>query len=66
MGALGEPIRSVDGRILGWVKTASDGSRVLRNFSGQVLGTYDKRADVTRDFYGRITARGDALTTLLR
>lgn len=53
------------GKIIGYIETRPDGNKVIRNFHRQIKGTYDKKQDVTRDFYGRIIARGDCLTMLL-
>ena len=58
-------IRDFAGRILGSVETEVNGNKIVRDFYGRLLGKYDKRADVTRDKYGRIVARGDQCGILI-
>lgn len=53
------------GNIIGYIETKPNGDKTIRNFYRQVKGTYNKQQDVTRDFYGRIVAKGDCLTMLL-
>lgn len=60
-----QPIRDFYGRILGYIETKPNGDKVLRNFYKQILGKYNKATDTTRDFYGRIIAKGDQLSMLL-
>lgn len=61
-----EPIKDWTGKILGFVETDSNGNKVLKDFYGRILGKYNKRLDVTQDFYGRKVGSGDILMTLLR
>lgn len=58
-------IRDYAGRVLGSVETESSGNRIIRDQYGKVLGRYDKRADVTRDLYGRVVAKGDQSAMLI-
>lgn len=61
-----EKIKDWTGKIIGFVETDSrTGNKVIRDFYGKILGTYDKKNDVTRDFYGNKVARGDQLLMLL-
>lgn len=53
-----EPIRDFSGKIIAWQEYMSNGDIIVREFTGRVLGKYDKQHDVTRDFYGRIIAKG--------
>ena len=59
------PVRDISGRIIGFIETDKDGNKQVRNFYGRILGTYDKRIDVTRDFYGKIITRGDSVIGFL-
>ena len=61
-----EAIKDWQGKILGWIETDGSGNKTLRDFYGKILGKYIKSRDVTQDFYGRIVAKGDCLTMLLR
>lgn len=60
-----QQIRDFYGRLLGTVYTDTQGNRILRDFHGRLRGKYDKKQDVTRDFYGKIVSHGDSLTSLL-
>ena len=61
-----EAINDWTGKILGWVETDGAGNKELRNFQGQLLGTYKKNFNITCDFYGRTVAKGDCLMMLLK
>ena len=59
-------IKDFYGKIIATVETNSrTGDKRIRDFYGKILGTYDAGLDVTRDFYGAIVAKGDALTMLI-
>ena len=53
-------VRDVGGKILGYIEEDKDGNQRCRAFTGQILGYYDKKANVTRAFNGRITTRGNS------
>jgi hypothetical protein len=53
-------IRDASGKILGFIEEDKDGNQRCRAFTGQILGYYDKAADVTRNFVGRIVTRGNS------
>lgn len=59
------PIRKFGGAILGWIEEDKEGNQQVRAFSGHILGTYDKRCNVTRDFSGRILTQGNTVLGLL-
>lgn len=59
-------IRDFYGRIIGWIETnETTGDKIGRDFYGRIVGYYQKSLNVTRDFYQRIVARGDALSGLI-
>lgn len=58
-------IRNFNGQIQAKVYTDKKGNQEIRNFSGQVLGSYDKATDTTRDFYGRYISSGNSLGILI-
>lgn len=58
-------LRDFYGRILGYIQEDQNGNKTLRDFHRRILGKYHKATDTTRDFYGRIVARGDQLRMLL-
>lgn len=60
-----EFIRDFYGKIIGSIETDNVGNKTVRNFYGKILGYYDKAANVTRDFYKKIIARGDQASSLI-
>ena len=63
--SLGNPVRNFNGKIIAWEERQGN-DIVVREFTGAVLGRYDSQMNVTRDFYGRIIAQGDAHGMLIR
>lgn len=60
-------IKDWQGRIIGIIDTDTvTGNKIIKDFSGKILGKYDKRSNTTRDFYGRVVAKGDNLSMLLK
>ena len=57
-------IRDFHGRIIGSIETSGT-KQIARDFYLKILGTYDSRDDLTRDFSGRILARGNSLAGLI-
>ena len=57
-------IRDFHGRIIGSIETNGT-KQIARDFYLKILGTYDSRDDLTRDFSGRILARGNSLAGLI-
>ena len=60
-----EPVREFNGKIMGFIETDRDGNQQVRDFYGRILGTYDKKMNVTRDLYGRILTRGNTVLGLI-
>lgn len=60
-----EPIREFNGKIIGFIETDKDGNQQVRNFLGNIVGSYDKKFNVTRDFYGKIVTQGNTVIGLL-
>lgn len=59
-------IKDFYGRRIGTIETdPKTGYKQVKDFYGKLLGTYDPKWDVTKDFYGRVVARGDATSMLL-
>lgn len=58
-------VKDFSGRILARIETDSRGNKTVRNFNNWILGRYDAQSNTTRDFYGRIVARGDACSLLI-
>lgn len=61
-----EYVRDFQGIILGSYETKSNGDIIVRDFQGRILGRYDKMCNVTRDFYGRVISKGNAVGMLIK
>lgn len=61
-----ETIREFSGKVIGYIETKPNGDKVVRDFYRRLLGTYNKKLNVTKDFYGRTIARGDLSSMLLK
>lgn len=59
-----ETIRDSVGRIIGYIDTDSSGNKTVKAFGGKILGYYDKYSNTTRQFGGRVIARGDCVGLL--
>ena len=59
-------IKDWRGKIIGYIRTDRNGDKIVQDFYRKVLGRYDHRTDTTRDFSGRVIARGDACMMLLK
>lgn len=60
-----QTIKAWNGKILGSIETDYQGNKIVRDFYGKILGRYIKSLDVTRDFRGKMIARGDQCAMLL-
>lgn len=59
-----EILRDFYGKIIGYIETDNIGNKTIRDKYRKILGYYDKRANVTRDFYRRIVGKGDQSSIL--
>ena len=61
-----EPVKDWRGKILGFIETDTQtGNKKIKDFYGKIKGKYNKRLDITQDFYGRKVSDGDQLLRLL-
>lgn len=60
-----ETIRDFYGVIIGFIETDDRGDKTARDFYRRIIGYYDKKQNVTRDFYHKIVAKGDAVVGLV-
>ncbi len=61
-----EPVKDWRGKILGFIETDTQtGNKKIKDFYGKIKGKYNKRLDITQDFYGRKVSNGDQLLRLL-
>lgn len=61
-----EYIRDYTGKCLGTLETQQNGDIIVREFSGKMLGKYDKAANVTRDMSGRMLYKGNMAAMLIQ
>ncbi len=62
-----DTIRDFYKRILGYVDTdTTTGVKTIRTFGMKIVGTYDPKTNVTRDFYKKIIGTGDLTMMLLQ
>ena len=64
--SLGNALRDFSGRIIGYIEDKSDGDQIGRDFYGKIVGYWDKKLNVTRDYYQRIVGRGNMLSSLIQ
>ena len=60
-----QTIKDFSGKIIGYIDIDDKGNKVVRKFNLMIVGRYDAKLDVTRDFQGRIIAQGDTSASLL-
>lgn len=61
------PIKDFYKRILGYIDTDTvTGIKTVRTFNMKIVGTYDPKTNLTRDFYKRIIGQGDLTLMLLQ
>ena len=60
-----QELRDRSNRLLGKIKTRSDGKLELRDSSNRLKGTYNPKNNETRDPSNRLVGKGNLLTTLL-
>ena len=60
-----DTVRDFYNRIIGYLEYESNGDITVRDFYRVIKGKYDAKQDVTRDFYGRIVAKGNVASMLL-
>lgn len=58
-------IKDYTGKIIGYIDVDDNGNKVVRKFNLMIVGRYDAKLDVTRDFHNRVIARGDVSSSLL-
>lgn len=60
-----ETIRDFYNKIIGYIETDERGNQVVKDFYRRILGRYDKASNTTRDFYGKIIAKGNQVSSLI-
>lgn len=59
-----QPLRNFHGKIIGFLEDKPT-EIVLSEYSGRILGRYDKINNKTRNYLGTIIGSGNLLTSLL-
>lgn len=61
-----QKVKDWTGKIIGFIDTDSvTGNKVIRDFYGRIQGKYNKKLNITQDFYGRTVAKGDQSSMML-
>lgn len=60
------PIKTVSGKIHGWIQVEDNGDKKATDASGRILGYYKANSDTTTDVNGRIIARGDVVSSFIK
>jgi hypothetical protein len=60
-----QELRDRNNRLIGKIKTLSNGKLELRDASNKLKGVYDPKTDQTKDASNRLVGKGNLLTTLL-
>lgn len=61
------PIKDFYNKILGYVDTDPvTGIKTVRTFGMKIVGTYNPKDNITRDFYRKIIGKGDLTMMLLQ
>ena len=61
-----QKVKDWTGKIIGFIDTDTvTGNKVIRDFYGRITGKYNKKLNITQDFYGRTVAKGDQSSMML-
>lgn len=60
-----QELRDRTNKLLGKIKTLSNGKLELRDATNSLRGTYDPKSNETRDKTNKLVGKGNLLTTLL-
>lgn len=58
-------LKNIRGKVMGSVEERPNGDKILKDFYGKIVGKYDKRLNLTKDFAGRVVSFGDTLLSML-
>lgn len=58
-------LRDPKGKIVGYLDKQPNGNVIATDFYGKLKATYNKKENMTRDFYGRLLAVGDITSGIL-
>ena len=58
-------IKDFYGRVIGSLEELSNGDIIAKDFRGRVKGKYRKSDNTTRDFHGRVVAKGNQVGMLI-
>ena len=58
-------IKDFSGKIVGYIDVDDKGNKIARKFNLMIVGRYDAKLDVTKDFQNRVVGRGDMTVSLL-
>lgn len=60
------PIKTVGGKICGWIQVEDNGDKKALDTAGKILGYYRANSNTTTDVSGRLIARGDVVSSFIK
>ncbi len=60
-----EAIKDWTGKVVGWIDKDDRGNKTIREYNYKIVGKYDSSTNTTRDFHGRVVAKGDHIGIML-
>jgi hypothetical protein len=61
-----EVLRDAFGQLLATIESDRNDNLVIKDYMGKILGTYDKKKNITKNYLGQIVGTGNLLTLLIR
>jgi len=60
-----QDLRNQQGQTIAKIDTDSRGVMTIKTFTGKILGTYDPKSNITRNYLGQLIGTGNLLATLI-
>jgi len=61
-----EVLRDAFGQLLATIESDRNDNLVIKDYMGKILGTYDKKKNITKNYLGQIVGTGNLLTLLIK
>jgi hypothetical protein len=61
-----EVLRDALGQLLATIESDRNDNLVIKDYMGKILGTYDKKKNITKNYLGQIVGTGNLLTLLIK
>ena len=60
-----EALKDFQSRIIGYIDTKPNGDQIGYDYYNRIVGYYEKRTNLTKDYSRRIVGRGNLLSALV-